>query len=283
MTALEDQLDADLWKQVKAERDKLLTSSAPRRRIFAVVNQKGGAGKTTTAVTLGAIWASWGLRVRIIDGDPQKGSATYWLPPQWEEGAKVADLKDVYFDDKTLDEATAPTSVPNLYLVASDKKLGQVEYAQLADANLSMKSALQDSLEDFHITIFDCRPSLGVLTVSALTAAEELLIPLGASGMDVPGLVELNETLETILKRLNPELDVAAVVICHDSDTLLSREVRKQLDQDYPSAIRHKVPRSVRVEEAPFAHEPITTYAPTNPATIAYVELAALLLLRGTA
>lgn len=251
--------------------------SSEQEDVYAVVNQKGGAGKTTTTITLAAVWASWGLRVRIIDGDPQLGSATYWLPPEWGDRTPQ-DLRAVFFDESSLDEATAATSVPGVWIVPSDKTLGQVEYAQLADPNLQIREALRESKEHFHVTLYDCRPSLGVLTVAGLAAAQKLIIPLGASGMDVPGLMELNDTLDIVRRRLNPGVPVSAVVVCHDSDTILSRDVRARLDEDYPASIRWRIRRSVRVEEAPFEHEPLTTFAPELPATKDYAGLAGALL-----
>lgn len=284
MTDLMDSLPDDVRRQLAALLAQLRDphGGSPLGRVYAVVNQKGGAGKTTTAVTLGAIWASWGLRVRLIDVDPQLGSATYWLPPQWNEKPQY-DLRHVYFEEASLDQATAATVVPGLYLVPSYKTLAQVEYAGLADANLRLRDALRESGTPIDITLIDCRPSLGVLTVSALTAADELLITLGASGMDIPGLIELAETRETVRRRLNPALRVGAVVVCHDSKTNLSTQVRVQLDADYPDALRWRIARSVRVEEAPFAHEPLTTFAPEIRPTREYVGLAANLLLRGSA
>lgn len=284
MTDLMDSLPDDVRKELTAFLEQLREShGSPLGRTYAVVNQKGGAGKTTTAVTLGSVWASWGLRVRLIDVDPQLGSATYWLPPQWANGQQQFDLRHVYFEEASLDQATAPTVVPGLHLVPSYKNLAQVEYAGLADANLRLRDALSESSTPVDITLIDCRPSLGVLTVSALTAADELLITLGASGMDVPGLIELAETRETVQRRLNPNLRVGAVVVCHDSNTNLSTQIRSQLDADYPDALRWRIARSVRVEEAPFAHEPLTTFAPEIRPTREYVGLAANLLLRGTA
>jgi chromosome partitioning protein len=282
MAALEEHLPAELRKQL-ATVLAVSRGNPDHQRVIAVVNQKGGVGKTTTAVTLGAIWATWGLRVRLIDSDPQLGSATFWLPPQWPDGTPPRDLRAVYFGEATLDQATAPTTVPGLYLVPSDKTLGQVEYANLPDANLAMRSELAESAEPFDVTLIDCRPSLGVLTVSALTAAREVLIPLGASGMDVPGLIELSETRETVRKRLNPDLRVVAVVVCHDSNTILSREIRARLDEDYPEALRWRIPRSVKVEEAPFAHEALTTFAPNIAPTREYTGLAARLLVEAAA
>ncbi len=272
--AFADVLLPDTLKRLEACLDHI-RDRGPMDKVYAVVNQKGGAGKTTTVISLGAVWAAWGLRVRAIDADPQAGSATFWLPPQ----RKAPDLKAVYFDEATLDEATAETAVPGLYLVPSDKTLGQVEYANLPDANLSMRSAIAESAK-YDVTLLDCRPTLGVLTVSQLVAAPEVIIPLGASGMDVPGLVELADTLATVRRRLNPALRVTAVVVCDDADTLLSRDVRAQLEEDYPDAVHWRIRHSVRVAEAPFAHKPLTEYAPDAPPTREYIGLAAELLIR---
>lgn len=249
-----------------------------RRRVYAVVNQKGGAGKTTSALTLAAVWASWGLRVRLIDGDPQTGSATYWLPPQYPDGDPRYTLRDVYLGNCSLDEATYPTTVPGLFIVPSDGTLDEVERAHIAGSDLAMKAALADTKLDIDIEIFDTRPTLGTLTVSAMAASHELLITLGASGMDLPGLMDLGRTRALVKTRLNPEMNVLSVVITRDGETMLSSDVRKQLKIDYPDALHARIPASVRVQEAPLDRKPLTTFAPNNPATVAYVELAARVL-----
>lgn len=252
-----------------------IKAAGPFQRTYTVVNQKGGVGKTTTVVTLAAIWASWGLRVRIVDADPQAGSATFWIPPQ----RTGPDLRDVYFDEASLDEATHPTTIPGVFIVPSSKTLAQVEFAGLADANLAMRAAITDA-EPYDITLLDCRPSLGILTVSQLVAGSKVMIPLSASGMDVPGLVELSETLGTIKRRLNKDLAVEAIVVCDDADTIVSRDVKRQLEKDYPNALHWRIRHSVRVQEAPFAHKPLTDFAPASPPTHEYIKLAAELLLK---
>lgn len=276
---MEEYLPRDVRDPLRTRVEQISADPA-YRRVIAVVNQKGGAGKTTTAVTLGATLAAWGLRVRLLDADPQLGSATFWLPPQWSD-RKPQDLRAVFFDEATLDEATAPTTVERLDLVPSDHTLGQVEYAkdQIVDVNSTLQAALEEA-KPYAFTLLDCRPSLGALTVSALAAATEVLVPLGASGMDVPGLIELNRTLRVVRKRLNPDLRVSTVVVCHDSETLLSGEVRKQLATDYPDAVRGRIRRSVRVEEAPFAHQTLLDFAPRATPTIDYAQLAARMLLQ---
>jgi chromosome partitioning protein len=263
---------AEVLARIKAE--------GPFRKVYAVVNQKGGVGKTTTVVTLAAVLARWGLRVRIIDADPQAGSATFWLPPV---GGPLPDLRDVYFDEATLDQATYPTTVPGVYIVPSTKTLGQVEFAGLADANLAMASAIDQS-EPFDVTLLDCRPSLGVLTVSQLVAGKDgLIVPLSASGMDVPGLVELSETIGTVKRRLNKGLRVAVVVVCDDADTRVSKDTKKQLLVDYPHALHWRIRHSVRVQEAPFEHQPLTVFCPDSPPTHEYIKLGAELLLKEVA
>ncbi|MEV6527801.1 ParA family protein [Longispora sp. NPDC051575] len=279
--AFQEHLPPDVLKQLRPALEAIKSSPKLFHTTYGVVNQKGGAGKTATAVTVAAIWALWGLLIRLIDSDPQMSSATYWL---LQELILELTLRGMYFGECTLDQATVQTSMEGLLLVPSYENLAQVEYAQLPDTNIALRGAIADSAIPAHMSLIDCRPSLGALTASALVASDQLIIPLNPSGMDLPGLVELSKTRAVIKKRLNPGLSVAALVLTQDTgQTTLAGKIREQLAVDYPDAPRFRIPPSVRIREAPLTGEPLPTFAPRSTANGAYALLAADLLIRRVA
>lgn len=262
----------ETWRALRAHR------TGPPRRL-ALVNRKGGSGKTTTTVQLAGALALWGLRVRILDGDPQMASATYWLPPKVT--GKYPTLLDVFAGDASLAEVTAPTSVPGIWIVPSLDTLGQVETNRPAgsDTLLAAEYAEEDSdAEPYDVEIMDAAPAMGAVTVSLLTAATDAGITMKASQLDFVGAAELAKPLGLIRKRLNPQLHIsAAVMIDTDGQTLLTRSLRDRLAAEYPGAVVHAIPHSVRAAEAPGEHRTLMDYAPDNPVTLAYWELAAAL------
>lgn len=246
-----------------------------RHRVYAAVNQKGGAGKTTTILSVAAIWAEWGLRIRLIDGDPSEGSATFWLPPIYPETGPQWTLRDVYKGNCTLDDATYPTSVENLFIVPSDIALEEIERAQEPGGEYALREAIEASTRPFDATLVDTRPTLGILTVAAMTAANELFLTLGASGLDTAGLGRLANVRDKVKRRLNPELTTTGVVICAWEKTILGGDIRNALLDEYPDATHACIPKSAKPKEATLMHEPVTTWAPKNPASVAYVKFAA--------
>lgn len=244
-----------------------------------MVNRKGGSGKTTTAVQLAAALACWGARVRIIDGDPQMASATYWLPPK--VAGKYPTLLEVFTGERTLAEVTAPTSVPGVSIVPSLDTLGQVETSRPAgsDTLLAAEYAEEQDAPPFDVEIMDAAPAMGAVTASLLTAATDVVITIKASTLDYVGAAELAKPLELIRKRLNPALRIStALMIDTDGQTLLTRSLRDRLVTEYPDALVHAIPHSVRAAEAPGQHVPLIDYVPDNPVTLAYWALAAALL-----
>lgn len=265
------QRSTETWRGLRAHR-----TGPPRRLVM--VNRKGGSGKTTTSVQLAAALACWGLRVRIIDGDPQMASATYWLPPK--AGGRYPTLLDVFTGDATLAEVTAPTTVPGVWIAPSLDTLGQVETNRPAGSD-TLLAAEYDQGQDtppFDVEIMDAAPAMGAVTVSLLTAATDVAITIKASQLDYVGAAELAKPLNLVRKRLNPTLRIsAAVMIDTDGNTLLTRSLRERLAVEYPGALVHAIPHSVRAAEAPGEHIPLIDYAPDNPVTLAYWELAAAL------
>jgi chromosome partitioning protein len=258
------------WRELRAYR----TAERPRR--IAVVNRKGGSGKTTTAVQLAAALAAWGLRVRLVDGDPQLASATYWLPPRRPAGYPT--LLDVFLGDRTVREVTAPTSVPGVSIVPSLDTLARVESERPPGSDTLLADELDGDSDDVDVEILDAAPSMGLVTVAMLTAATDIAIVIKASTLDYVGAAELAKPLGLIRKRLNPDLSTTAVLMVDvDGNTVLSRSLADRLATEYPGAIVHQVPHSVRAGEAPGQHQTLIDYAPDNPVTLSYWRLAAAL------
>jgi chromosome partitioning protein len=246
---------------------------APRR--YVITNQKGGQGKTTTAVNLGAEFAASGARVRLLDCDPQLGSATYWLPPVWghaEQGARW-DLSHVLMNQATLDQATWPTTVPNLFIVPSYHSVGQFEVMRPPGADLVLRQAIGEA-KPYDVTLIDCPPNLGLLTITAITAADDVIIPCKPGGLDLAGVSDLNQTLQLVKARLNPNMHVTAVVVCDRMPSRFATAVEQQLTEDYPDAVHHVIRHTVRAGEAPTANQALRDYAPRATATEDYQVLA---------
>lgn len=261
---------ADAWPELRLRRPL----DRPARLVVA--NRKGGSGKTTTAVQLAAAYAAWGLRVRLTDGDPQLASATYWLPPQRERGYPT--LLDVFLGEATLAEVTAPTAVERVSIVPSLDTLGRVEQDRPPGADLLLAREYDSDREAADVEIMDAPPSMGAVTVAMLAAAHGVVITQRVSSLDYVGVAELARPLDLVRRRLNPDLTVAAVVlIAANERASLTGTMLERLTGEYPEAVVHTVPHSVRATEAPGQHRPLLDYAPGNPVTEAYWQLAAML------
>ena len=267
-------------QQTRAIRGKHATVAPwpwPPRR-YVITNQKGGQGKTTTAVNLGTELAVAGARVRVIDCDPQMGSATYWLPPQWDDVPphERRDLAHVLLGQATLDEATWPTAVPGFAIVPSFHTAAQFEAVRPPGADLVLRQAI-DAATVYDVTLVDCPPNLGLLTVTAITSADDVIVPVKPGGLDLAGVSDLNQTLALVRQRLNPALRVRAVVVCDRLRTNLAGAVEQQLAADYPDAVHHAIRHTVAASEAPTLHRPLREHAPRATATADYRDLAARL------
>jgi chromosome partitioning protein len=248
----------------------------PHRRL-AVCNQKGGQGKTTTTVELAADFAAAGARVLLIDADPQIGSATFWLPPDYgdvTDSRLRSDLLSVLMDEATLAQATWPTTVPGLSIVPSYHSAAAFEVQRPPGAEMVLRQALDEAAGEHDVVLVDCAPSLGLLTVGAITAVDEAIIACKPGSLDLAGVADLNKTLTTIQKRLNPQLRVAAVAVCMSSPTIFDRMLKARLLEDYPRAVHQAIRSTVRVAEAPQVHAPLREYAPKSTAARDYATLA---------
>jgi chromosome partitioning protein len=259
------------WRQVKIRRVSDFV------HFLTMVNKKGGSGKTTTTVTLAGIFAMWGARVRIKDGDPQLASATYWLPPQADNWQNRT-LLEVFQGTASLDEVTYPTSIPNISIVPSLENLGSVEYERPPGSDLIVREELAGATE-VDLNMGDLAPAMGVVTVAMLGAATDIMLTMKASGLDFVGKAEIERPISIVRKRINPELRMTAVTLVDtDENTLISRQLTAQVASEHPEALISTVPHSVRASEAPMTHQPLFEYAPDNPVSLAYCRLAAMLV-----
>jgi chromosome partitioning protein len=247
----------------------------PLPRVVAVTNQKGGVGKTTTAVNLGAAMADLGYRVLVVDLDPQ-GNATTGL------GLNTRDLQssmyDVILHDASIDDCIEATSVRNLFVAPASLDLAgaEIELVPAFSRELKLRNALAEVADDYDYVFIDCPPSLGLLTVNSLAAATEVLVPIQCEYYALEGLGQLLRNVNLVQKNLNQALEVSAIVlVMYDARTKLSDQVVNEVKAHFGEKVcRTIVPRTVRLSEAPSFGQPITAFDPTSRGAIAYRELA---------
>jgi len=247
----------------------------PLPRIMAVANQKGGVGKTTTAVNLGAALAELGYRTLVVDLDPQ-GNATTGLGIN-ARGLQTS-VYDVLMRELPIEDAIEPTSVRNLFVVPATIDLAgaEIELVPAFSRELRLKRALGDVADDFDFTLVDCPPSLGLLTVNALAAATEVVVPVQCEYYALEGLSALLRNVKLVQTNLNPALEMSTIILTmYDARTKLAEQVANEVRLHFGNVVcRHMVPRTVRLSEAPSFGQPIIVFDPNSRGAIAYRELA---------
>ncbi|HUI04663.1 MAG TPA: ParA family protein [Acidimicrobiales bacterium] len=247
----------------------------PVPRVLAVANQKGGVGKTTTAVNLGAGLAELGHRVLVIDLDPQ-GNATTGLGIDGR--SFELSMYDVVIKDAKLEDAIEPTSMKNLFVAPATIDLAgaEIELVPTFSRELRLRKALESVVGDFDYILIDCPPSLGLITVNGLAAADEVLVPIQCEYYALEGLGQLLRNVHLVQANLNEKLEVTTIVLTmYDGRTKLAEQVADEVRAHFGNKVcRNVIPRTVRISEAPSFGQPITTFDPTSRGAIAYRELA---------
>ena len=246
-----------------------------RGRLICVANQKGGVAKTTTSVNLAAALALRGHRVLVVDIDPQSNATTGLGIDH-----RAVDLStyDLLMGDAGIGQVAQPTAIKNLDCAPGSLDLAgaEIELAAVMDRERRLSAALESARDKYSIVFLDCPPSLGLLTVNALTAAEDLIVPVQCEYYALEGLGQLVETAERVRSVLNPELRIAGFLMTmFDARTKLSSQVMDDVKQHFGDLVyKTVIPRSVRLSEAPSFGEPVLTLDPSSRGSVAYRLLA---------
>jgi chromosome partitioning protein len=253
----------------------------PVGTVYAIANQKGGVGKTTTAVNVAACIAEAGYPTLLVDVDPQANATVgLGIPRTWTPG-----LYEVLSGTATAREALSESPIPGLSVLPAGPGLAgaNIELPRMAGYEQRLRECLAPLRDEFRYILLDCPPSLGPLTVAALVAAERVIVPVQTEYFALEGLAGLLDTLGIVQRELNPRLTVAGMLLTmHDSRTRLGQDVEREVREHFPDLVFNTViPRNVRVGEAPSYGLPVTHHDPHSAGAEAYFELAKEVAARG--
>jgi chromosome partitioning protein len=246
----------------------------PMPRVIAIANQKGGVGKTTTAVNLGAALAEGGFRVLVVDLDPQGNASTgLGINPRDVESS----VYDVIMAEAPVLDSVEPTTLKNLFVLPAKIDLAgaDIELVATFSRELKLRRALDPVREEYDVILIDCPPSLGLLTVNGLAAADDVIVPVQSEYYALEGLGQLLKNV-AMVRSVNPTLDVRGIVLTmHDSRTKLAEQVELEVREHFGARVyKTVVPRTIRIAEAPSFGQPIIVFDPTSRGAKAYRELA---------
>ena len=256
-------------------RDVKLSKSAKDTRIIAIINQKGGVGKSTTAVNLAAALGEQNRKVLIVDFDPQ-GNSTSGFGIEKESLDHC--IYDALLNDYPAEDLVCETNCKKVFVIPATIQLAgaEIELVSAIARETRLKDLLEPIQDEFDFIFIDCPPSLGLLTINALTAADSVLIPIQCEYYALEGVTKLLESMRMVKSRLNKTLDTYGVLMTmYDSRTSLSNQVVEEVQNYFgDKAFKTLIPRTVKISEAPSFGEPVITYAPQNKGAKAYMSLA---------
>lgn len=256
-------------------RDVKRSKSGKDTRVIAIINQKGGVGKSTTAVNLAAALGEEGRKVLIVDFDPQ-GNSTSGFGIEKENLDQC--IYNALLQDVPVEDLIIQTDSNKVFVVPATIQLAgaEIELVSAMARETRLKDLLEPVKDDFDFIFIDCPPSLGLLTINALTAADSVLIPIQCEYYALEGVTKLLESMRMVKSRINKKLDTFGVLMTmYDSRTSLSNQVVEEVRNYFgDKAFKTLIPRTVKISEAPSFGEPVISYAPTNKGAIAYKKLA---------
>lgn len=253
--------------------------------IFTCINQKGGVGKTTTVINLGVYLAQMGKKVLLVDVDPQSNMTSGLSDVCGSKNPQAAaeqdfdlSIYDILVEGKSISETFVSTEIPNLFVVPSSIELAgaEVELVSALSRESILRNALNKVKDDYDCIIIDCPPSLGLLTINAMVAADQVIIPVQCEYYALEGLGQLMNTIKLIKAHINPLLEIGGVILTmFDNRTKLSKEIADEVRKFFGELVFHSIiPRNIRLSEAPSYGKPITGYDPNSTGARAYKKLA---------
>lgn len=253
-------------------------------KVISISNQKGGVGKTTTCINLSAFVALMGKKVLVVDIDPQGNTTSgFGITGKDKDNLKNS-IYEVMMGDATVEETVRTTTIPNLFILPATIEFAgaDVELMNVESREKVLRKALAPVKGDYDFIFIDCPPSLNVFSVNALTASDSVLIPMPGDFFSLEGIGQLMNTIKLVKKRLNPALEIEGVVMTiYDGRNNLSNQVASEVMKWFGRSVyKTKIPRNVRLGEAPSHGVPVVQYEPLSKGSIAYMELAIELLHR---